>query len=136
MAKIRGEGKKQTTSNPLSKEKRVEDPGLLKLISKLPCMACEPPLQEDLNWVLENLDIAPRRSDPHHVTSRGAGGDDTPENLMPLCRRHHNEWEDPFKGPKFVIENYPGVKIWLTEAGRFDVFERLGIAFDKTDGTK
>jgi hypothetical protein len=29
--------------------------------------------------------------DPHHVKTRGAGGDDTRENLMPLCRWHHIE---------------------------------------------
>ncbi|MBN1881096.1 MAG: DUF968 domain-containing protein [Deltaproteobacteria bacterium] len=27
----------------------------------------------------------------HHVKTRGAGGGDEPENLMPLCFVHHNE---------------------------------------------
>lgn len=27
----------------------------------------------------------------HHVKSRGAGGGDNEENLMPLCQLHHNE---------------------------------------------
>lgn len=26
----------------------------------------------------------------HHIASRGSGGDDTPENLICLCRRHHH----------------------------------------------
>ena len=29
--------------------------------------------------------------DPAHVKSRGARGDDIPENIMSLCRDHHNE---------------------------------------------
>ncbi len=28
--------------------------------------------------------------DVHHISSRGSGGDDTLENLICLCRRHHN----------------------------------------------
>ncbi len=28
--------------------------------------------------------------DPHHIKTRGSGGDDTLENLICLCRRHHN----------------------------------------------
>jgi predicted restriction endonuclease len=29
--------------------------------------------------------------DPDHIKHRGAGGDDTEDNLMPLCRLHHSE---------------------------------------------
>jgi hypothetical protein len=29
--------------------------------------------------------------DVHHISSRGSGGDDTLENLICLCRRHHNK---------------------------------------------
>ena len=28
--------------------------------------------------------------DPHHILSRGAGGDDALENIITLCRRHHD----------------------------------------------
>ena len=28
--------------------------------------------------------------DPHHITNRGAGGDDAEENLITLCRWHHD----------------------------------------------
>ena len=31
-----------------------------------------------------------RNVDPHHVRSRGAGGGDR-ENIVPLCRLHHDE---------------------------------------------
>jgi hypothetical protein len=26
---------------------------------------------------------------PHHIKTRGAGGEDTPENLLALCVQHH-----------------------------------------------
>jgi len=29
--------------------------------------------------------------DPCHFKTRGAGGDDVPENLMALCRAHHQD---------------------------------------------
>lgn len=30
--------------------------------------------------------------DIHHIKSRGAGGTENPNNLMPLCRRCHQEY--------------------------------------------
>lgn len=30
------------------------------------------------------------RIDPHHVKRRSQGGEDTPENLVSLCRAHHD----------------------------------------------
>lgn len=32
-----------------------------------------------------------RQAQPAHIKSRGAGGDDTPGNLVPLCDIHHAE---------------------------------------------
>jgi hypothetical protein len=29
--------------------------------------------------------------DNHHITTRGAGGSDDPENIVRLCRKHHSE---------------------------------------------
>jgi hypothetical protein len=98
---------------------------LRQIVSRFPCAACPPPAEEDLRWVLENLNQAPRRCDPHHVTSVGAGGQDVPENLMPLCRRHHDEVEEPGKGMGWMIDRYPGVKAWLEIARRWDVFDRV-----------
>lgn len=28
--------------------------------------------------------------DPHHIKSRGSGGDDVKGNIIRLCRKHHN----------------------------------------------
>ena len=45
---------------------------------------------------MANADFGPKaigcdlgRCDPHHVKTRGAGGDDS--QVVPLCRRHHNQ---------------------------------------------
>ena len=40
--------------------------------------------------VVHNCDCTPG-VDPHHVKTRGSGGDDRREILMPLCRFHHTE---------------------------------------------
>ena len=32
--------------------------------------------------------------DPHHIKTKGSGGDDTRENLITLCRKHHNEAQE------------------------------------------
>ena len=29
--------------------------------------------------------------DPHHIKTKGSGGDDTKENLITLCRKHHDQ---------------------------------------------
>lgn len=35
--------------------------------------------------------VCSKPSDPAHIKSRGAGGDDIPDNLIALCRQHHSE---------------------------------------------
>ena len=32
--------------------------------------------------------------DVHHLQTRGSGGDNSPENLICLCRKHHNEFHN------------------------------------------
>ena len=44
---------------------------------------------------------------PHHIRSRGAGGDDNPRNLLALCTRHHFEAEQ--YGDKRFAKMYPEV---------------------------
>lgn len=61
--------------------------------------------------------------DCHHVSSRGSGGDDVPENLMPLSRKEHIEWHQ--LGPKRFCEKYPMALEWLKRAGRSDVLARM-----------
>lgn len=56
------------------KPKRVKDRRLLDEIKKQPCIIC-----------------GQRPSDPDHVVTRGAGGEDSERNVWPLCRRHHTE---------------------------------------------
>lgn len=40
--------------------------------------------------VIDNCDCS-GPVDPHHVKTRGSGGDDRREIVMPLCRWHHVE---------------------------------------------
>lgn len=89
----------------LAKPDRIVDEDLLETIRTLPCMACG---------------ITP--SDAHHVTTVGAGGGDTAENVMPLCRRHHAEWHQ--MGPGWMVETYAVVRHWIAFAGREDVLAR------------
>lgn len=55
------------------KRKRVVDKKLLKEVRELGCLICG------------------RVEEVHHRKTRGAGGGDVLENLMPLCRSHHVE---------------------------------------------
>lgn len=32
--------------------------------------------------------------DPHHIDSKGSGGGDVPQNLITLCREHHNQAQE------------------------------------------
>lgn len=107
------------------KKKRKVNKELLHFVSRLPCVCCQYP-PEQVRAISENADNpeAPRLSDPHHITSKGAGGDDDAVNICPMCRRHHNEWEEPWKGPSYVIRSYFGMKNWLIAAERWDVLER------------
>lgn len=89
------------------KRKRIENRSLLDAVARLPCLANR---------------CYGRGSDPHHVTTVKAGGDDVPENVMPLCRAHHTEWHKV--GPGKMIEQYSNIERWLKQMGRFDVLER------------
>lgn len=90
----------------LAKPKRRSSPKLLAEVTRQPCLAC-----------------GRTPSDPHHVTTRKAGGEDTPENVMPLCRAHHTEWHA--SGPGRMTEKYARVLKWLQDHGRSDIMERV-----------
>jgi len=61
--------------------------------------------------------------DRHHVTSVGAGGSDEPDNLMPLCRKHHVQVHT--EGWSKMCKKWPGVKQWLWLHERHDVLKKL-----------
>lgn len=92
------------------KPTRIKDRDLLDRVAQQPCVACGamPPIGGS--------------NDPHHVSTKGAGGGDVPENIMPLCREHHTEWDKI--GPVRMIEKYLGVERWLVRFRRFDILER------------
>lgn len=84
------------------------DKELLELVRTLPCIAC----------YLEPAGQA------HHVTTRGAGGDDVATNLMPLCPADHSLWH---QDPGRFIRAFPSVRRWLVLACRQDVLDRYRI---------
>lgn len=56
--------------------------------------------------------ICGKKSTPHHVKSRGAGGADSENNLMPLCLKHHIQRN--ILGRREFRRRYPEVRNWLT----------------------
>lgn len=78
-----------------------------KKIRQLPCLVCN----------------ARRGIVAHHVTSRGAGGEDTNDNLMPLCIKCHREIHD--RGLMQMIREYPQIRLWLKAAGRYDIINKF-----------
>lgn len=89
------------------KTKRVVDLELLSKTREYNCFVCG----------------KPGPSDPHHITSKGAGGGDVVSNLIPLCRRHHTEIHKV--GLSKFAWNYPKFKDWLMMHDRFDILEKL-----------
>lgn len=53
------------------KKLRIKDKDLLGSVRGKKCLICTNP------------------SDPAHIKSKGSGGDDTADNVFPLCRTHH-----------------------------------------------
>jgi hypothetical protein len=49
----------------------------------------------------------------HHVRHRGGGGSDHPDNLMPLCARHHTEIHKI--GLSAFSDKYARAASWLNE---------------------
>lgn len=89
------------------KPERIVDRKLLDTYHQMPCLVC-----------------SRRPSDPAHIRSRGAGGDDVPWNLAPLCRVHHTEQHQ--LGWKKMSEKNFIVSIYLWKQGwRFDSDNKL-----------
>lgn len=80
---------------PQAPSEYKEWPEYRDYIRKYRCVICTATEGKDRegNDIEDGQEYVPelvRVSDPHHVTSRGAGGPDA-ENLAPLCRFHHTE---------------------------------------------
>jgi len=83
---------------PHPKKKRVVNKELLQRIRLLPCANC-----------------GAGGSDPHHIISRGAGGVDVEENVLPLCRHCHSKIHSV--GIRKFIEKAAHVRILLRRSG-------------------
>ena len=85
---------------------RIKNPKLLQIIREQPCVICH-------------------RSpcDPDHIVTRGAGGDDTPSNLWPLCRSCHTLRHSI--GIHRLAQRFPVCLMWLRDHGHDDIVEAV-----------
>jgi hypothetical protein len=58
---------------------------------------------------------AKKPCDPDHIKTRGSGGGDSWDNIIPLCRRHHTERHA--KGMKYMSDKYKGYHEALASRG-------------------
>lgn len=79
---------------------RIENESLIRFVKTLPCIACG---------------ITGEMVHAHHVKSKGSGGDDVAENLIPLCFEHHRMVHDV--GLLMMSSRFPSVNSWLNSAG-------------------
>ena len=77
---------------------RIRDRKLLDKVKLGKCLVCRNPV-----------------TDPCHIRSRGAGGDDTDSNLIALCRACHSEQHT--LGWRKFCERHPRVQEVLKEKG-------------------
>lgn len=92
-----------------AKPKRTEDPAAIARCKAKPCLACDPCLQH-------------YPTEAHHVTTRKYGND-SDDNLMPLCGAHHYGWH--YDSPGAIIRNHPEVREWLEAHDRQDVLTKI-----------
>jgi 5-methylcytosine-specific restriction endonuclease McrA len=85
------------------KQKRIEDRHLLDTVKEMRCVACG----------------LSGPSDPAHIRSRGAGGGDTFDNVIPLCRPCHNLQHQ--KGWYYFSMQYPQIQAELIVRDRADL---------------
>lgn len=79
--------------------KQIKDPELIEMVKARPCAACG----------------KHGPSDPDHIRTRGAGGDDLYHNVWPLCRKHHTERHKI--GLTTFVARYPLTQAALIERG-------------------
>lgn len=95
--------------------KRTRSAAALKRTRLIPCLMCG------------------GESQACHITSKGARGGDTDDNLLPMCFKHHREQHD--KGWVWLVEKYPHIEEILFNKGfRVEsVFGRKKLAKIKGD---
>ncbi len=81
------------------KPKRIVDKKLLSEIKAKPCVVCG---KQGPN-------------DAHHIKTRKSFGDDVKENLICLCRFHHQLWHQ--KGVSYMAVFYSDILRWLLANG-------------------
>jgi hypothetical protein len=89
------------------KTKRIVNQKLLATVRRQKCCACGkwPP------------------NEAHHVTTIGSRlGNDTEQNVMPLCGKHHKEWHDTC--PSYMYNRYPSLRNWLKKMERHDILNK------------
>lgn len=90
----------------MQKKFRVQNKETLAMFRGKRCLVCGKP------------------SDPCHIQSRGAGGDDEEWNLISLCRFHHTAQHS--LGWSTICRSFPIVRIELQRKGwMFDERNRL-----------
>ncbi len=95
------------------KQKRIENPDLLKEIALQPCVhSFKGPC------------------DPCHITSVGSGGDDTRDNVIPLLNELHCEAHE--KGWAHMARKYWQIRLWLLRMGRWDILSKISQYKDST----
>ena len=93
------------------KQSRIVDSELLEAVRNIVCLGCA---SIDPAGAREAFFENEMRSHPHHVITKGHGGGDVPQNVMPLCVKHHQEVH---RGLTAFSERYQVAKDWLYGAG-------------------
>lgn len=69
------------------KKRRIVNEEVLETVRNLVCLACASLDPEAAREAIHDHGI---RCHPHHLISKGAGGGDVPENILPVCFKHHS----------------------------------------------
>jgi len=80
------------------KKKRVINKKVLDRVRKLPCVVC-----------------GSKADDVDHIKTVGSGGNDSEDNLWPMCRSHHQQKH--LLGLKRLCDKYPHLKEILFRKG-------------------
>ena len=88
------------------KQKRIQNEALCEMMREHPCYTC-------YGWPTE----------AHHLTTRGAGGDDVEDNLISLCRECHTKIHQ--YGLSKFAEKHPRILSFLELHKRNDLLEKI-----------